>query len=124
MSAVPGDRITLTGVRAHGHHGVLAHERADGQEFLVDATLWLDLRPAAATDDLAATVDYGSLAQQLHDAVARDPLDLIEALVERLARVCLLDERVTACEITVHKPHAPVPVPFTDVAVTLRRERP
>lgn len=119
-----GDRVVLTGVRAFGHHGVLAHERADGQEFVLDAVLWLDLAPAGASDDLADTVDYGALAQALHDDVVRDPLDLIEALADRLARTCLADPRVTACEVTVHKPSAPIAVGFGDVAVVVHRARP
>ncbi len=55
------DRISLTGLRVFARHGVHAAERKEGQEFVIDAVLWLDTRPAAAGDDLAATVDYGTL---------------------------------------------------------------
>ena len=117
------DTIRLTGLRATGFHGVFDHERRDGQEFVVDAVLEVDLRAAGASDDLADTVNYGTLAQALHDDVTGEPLDLIEALAERLAATCLRDPRVSAVEVTVHKPQAPVPVPFGDVAVTVRRAR-
>ena len=117
------DSIRLTGLRATGFHGVFDHEKRDGQEFVIDAVLEVDLRAAGASDDLADTVDYGTLAQALHDDVTGEPLDLIEALAERLAATCLRDRRVTAVEVTVHKPQAPVPVPFGDVTVTLRRTR-
>jgi dihydroneopterin aldolase len=119
---LPGtDRIVLTGLRVHGHHGVLASERRDGQEFVVDAVLAMDLRPAGAPDDLADTVHYGELAERLAAVVAGEPVDLLEALADRLAAVCLADVRVRAAEVTVHKPGAPIPLSFDDVAVTVVR---
>ena len=115
------DRITLTGLRVRGWHGVLPEERRDGQDFVVDAVLHLDLRPAGASDDLALTVHYGELAEALAAVVAGDPVDLLETLAERLADVCLTAGPVERVEVTVHKPDAPIPVPFTDVSVTVTR---
>jgi dihydroneopterin aldolase len=117
------DRIELTGLRVHGHHGVFEHERRDGQDFVVDVALEVDTRAAAASDDLARTVDYGALAQALAEVVAGDAVDLLETLAERLAQVCLGDERVAAATVTVHKPQAPIPLAFDDVAVTILRTR-
>lgn len=115
------DRIALTGLRVRGHHGVLAAERADGQDFIVDAVLEVDLRPAGASDVLADTLDYGVLASQLAAVVAGEPVDLIETLAARLAEVCLADGRVVSVEVTVHKPAAPIDLSFTDVSVTVIR---
>jgi dihydroneopterin aldolase len=115
------DRIALTGLRVHGRHGVLPEERRDGQDFVVDAVLCLDTRAAAASDDLADTVDYGVLAGRLADVVAGAPSDLIETLAARLADVCLAFPQVFEVELTVHKPAAPIPLSFTDVAVTVVR---
>jgi len=117
------DVITLTGLRVRGFHGVFEHERRDGQEFVVDAALEVDTTAAAASDDLADTVDYGDLAQRLAAVVAGDPVDLLETLVGRLAEACLADPRVQAATVTVHKPQAPIPLAFADVAVTIRRAR-
>ena len=117
------DRLALTGLRATGHHGVLERERIEGQEFVVDVELGLDTRPAAAADDLAATVHYGDLAQRLHAAVTSDPVDLIETLAQRLADVCLAEPRVSWVDVTVHKPHAPIEVAFDDVSLTIHRSR-
>jgi dihydroneopterin aldolase len=118
------DRISLLGLRSFGRHGVLDHERRDGQEFVVDAVLWLDTRSAAAADDLALTVDYGAVAARLAAIVSGEPVALIETLAARLAAACLsADRAVREVEITVHKPHAPVSVPFRDVTVTIRRSR-
>jgi dihydroneopterin aldolase len=117
------DRIQLTGLRVRGRHGVLEYERRDGQDFLVDATLWLDGRPAAASDDLADTVDYGGLAERIATVVGGEPVRLIETLAARLVELCMADERVIAAEVTVHKPHAPIAREFADVAVTARRSR-
>ena len=115
------DRISLTGLRVRGHHGVLSQERRDGQDFVVDVVLHLDLGPAAASDDVAQTVHYGELAEQLAAVVAGEPVDLLETLAERLAAVCLRASRVGRAEVTVHKPSAPITVPFADVAVTVVR---
>ena len=120
----PLDRVELTGLRVTGHHGVFAFEREQGQEFVVDVVLHVDTRVAAASDDLADAVDYGVVAQRVHDAVARDPVNLIETLAGRIASTCLYDDRVRAVDVALHKPHAPVPVPFGDVVVRIHRVAP
>jgi dihydroneopterin aldolase len=117
------DRISLLGLRVHGRHGVFAHERADGQEFVVDAVLWLDTAAAAAADDLSLTADYGALADRLAAIVAGEPVALIETLADQLAAACLADPAVAEAEVTVHKPQAPVRHQFADVTVTIRRSR-
>lgn len=119
----PMDKICLTGLRAYGYHGVLAAEREHGQEFIIDATLWLDTSSAAEHDDLARTVDYGALGSRLAEIVAGEPVALIETLAQRLAAACLADDLVRHAEVTVHKPQAPVGVPVRDVSVTIRRSR-
>ncbi|MCC4908442.1 dihydroneopterin aldolase [Microbacterium sp. cx-59] len=118
-----GDRITLTGVRGFGYHGVFPDERRDGQEFVVDVTIRIDLRPAAASDDVADTVHYGELAEQIVADIAGPPVDLIETLAARIADGVLDRPGVIAVTVTVHKPSAPITVPFGDVAVTIERER-
>lgn len=118
------DRISIVGLRVRGNHGVFAEERAAGQEFVVDAVLWLDTAPAAAADDLRLTADYGSIADRLAAIVAGPPVSLIETLADRLAAACLADRAVREAEVTVHKPHAPVQQEFADIAVTIRRSRP
>ncbi|MEJ7771802.1 MAG: dihydroneopterin aldolase [Geodermatophilaceae bacterium] len=117
------DRIILRGLRVRGHHGVFEHERRDGQDFVIDVVLSMDTSAAGRSDDLNDTIHYGVLAEELAADVARDPLDLIEALAQRLADRCLVDPRVEEVEVTVHKPQAPVTVPIADVAVTIIRGR-
>jgi dihydroneopterin aldolase/2-amino-4-hydroxy-6-hydroxymethyldihydropteridine diphosphokinase len=118
------DRIELRGLRVHGRHGVLPFERRDGQDFLIDAVLSVDTRPAAATDDLALTADYGTLSERLAQIVAGEPVQLIETLAQRLAEACLAEPVVQRVRITVHKPEAPISRAFSDVAVTITRDRP
>lgn len=117
------DRITLTGLRVRGHHGVYDHEKRDGQEFLVDVTVWIDLDRAAATDDVAETLHYGELATRVAEIVAGEPRDLIETVGTEIADDIMADGRAHAVEVTIHKPHAPIPLDFADVAVTIRRSR-
>jgi dihydroneopterin aldolase len=117
------DRVGLHGLRVHGNHGVHDHERSEGQDFVIDAVLGLDTRPAAAGDDLSLTVDYGKLAARLAAVVAGEPVRLIETLADRLAGVCLAEPAVREVEITVHKPHAPLPQAFDDITVTIQRRK-
>lgn len=117
------DRIELRGLRVRGHHGVFEHERRDGQDFVVDIIVWLDLTRAARTDDLADTLDYGALAQRAAVIVAGQPRNLIEGVAAHVADDVFADQRVDAVEVTVHKPQAPIPLEFADVAVVARRSR-
>ncbi|GAA2501658.1 dihydroneopterin aldolase [Streptomyces thermolineatus] len=117
------DRVALRGLRARGHHGVFDHERAEGQTFVVDLVLGLDTRPAAAADDLTLTVHYGIVAEEVVAVVSGEPVDLIETLAQRIADRCLAHEAVQEVEVTVHKPNAPITVPFDDVTVTITRRR-
>ncbi len=118
-----GDRIALRGLQVRGHHGVFDHERRDGQDFVVDVTAWLDLAAAAASDALADTLDYGALARRVAAVVGGPPADLIETVAGRVADEVLTDTRVTAVEVTLHKPQAPIPLEFADVAVVVHRTR-
>ncbi len=113
----------MRGLVFRGHHGVFESERRDGQDFLVDLELGIDSTTAAATDDLRDTVDYGTLVDEVRVAVEDDPVDLIETLAQRLADVCLAHSGVQSVEVTVHKPHAPIPATFADVALTIHRSR-
>lgn len=116
-----GDEITLTGLRVFGRHGVYEEERRVGQHFTVDFTLELDTRRAAASDDVSDTVHYGEAAELVAGIVAGEPVDLIETLAGRIADALLAIPLVDAVRVTVHKPDAPIPLPFADVAVTVRR---
>ena len=117
------DRIRLTGVRARGFHGVYDAERRSGQDFVVDLDLELSLAAAAASDDVADTVHYGELAERVVEIVAGDPVDLLETLATRIADAALGFGLVDAVTVTVHKPQAPIAVPFGDVSVTIERRR-
>jgi dihydroneopterin aldolase len=117
------DRITLTGLRVRGRHGVFDHERRDGQDFLVDIKVWLDLDLAAMTDDLTDTLHYGELAERAAAIVGGPPCNLIETVAAKVVDEVMTDERVHAAEVTIHKPSAPIPLTFADVSVTARRSR-
>lgn len=119
----PMDEITLKGVRAFGRHGVFEEERRDGQYFFVDVTLYLSTARAAGTDEVADTVHYGDVAERIVELVGGEPVKLIEALAERIASDLLGYDAVRMVAVTVHKPDAPITVPFDDVSVTIRRAK-
>jgi dihydroneopterin aldolase len=118
------DELSVTGIECFAHHGVFAHERREGQVFVVDLVLGLDTRPAARSDDLHDTVDYGSLVARVKAAVESDPVDLIETLAQRISDVCVSDDRVDWARVTVHKPAAPIDAVFSDVTLTITRSSP
>lgn len=115
------DELAIVGVECFAHHGVFDFERREGQVFVIDLVLGIDTSPAAASDDLRDTVDYGSLVAQVKASVESDPVDLIETLAQRIADVCLLDSRVEWVRVAVHKPDAPIDATFRDVALTITR---
>jgi len=119
----PRDRISLLGVEAVGHHGVLELERLGGQPFVVDVVLELDLSKAGRSDALSDTVSYAEVAGDVMARITGPPFDLIERLAEVIADDVLARPLVAVVEVTVHKPQAPVGHPFTDVQVQVRRER-
>lgn len=115
------DWIELTGLRVFGRHGVLDEERRMGQPFIID--LALGLAAADRGDRLDRTVNYAEVAQQVHDVVAGEPVDLVETLAERVAAVCLTHRLVQRVRVAVHKPQAPIALPFDDVRVRIERQR-
>jgi dihydroneopterin aldolase len=117
------DHVSLRGITGYGHHGVHDFEREQGQHFVVDVDCRVDLSRAAITDDLRHTLDYGTLAQAIVTDIEADPLNLIEALADRIARTCLHFDPVLGVTVTVHKPEAPIPVTAADIAVTLTRSK-
>lgn len=116
-----GDYITLTGLRVRANHGVYDFERENGQDFVIDLTVGIDLQAASASDDVTQTIHYGELAEKVAAAVASDPVDLIETVAERVADLVLAYPAASSVRVTVHKPDAPITVPFGDVAVSILR---
>jgi dihydroneopterin aldolase len=119
----PQDELSITGIECFAHHGVFDFEKREGQVFVVDLVLGIDTRPAAASDDLVDTVNYGTLVADVKAAVERDPVDLIETVAQRITDVCLLDTRVEWARVTLHKPDAPIDATYSDVALTITRTR-
>jgi len=116
--------ITLTGVRAYGYHGVLDSERRDGQDFIVDAEMEVDTGPASQSDDVSHTVNYAEVAADIVAIIEGEPRNLIETVVAQIADTVLAHyELVQSVVITLHKPQAPVGVPFGDVSIRTQRRR-
>lgn len=116
------DQISVTGIKAFGYHGVLPHEAADGQEFIVDLKVDLDLRAASISDDLNDTINYADLAQIVHHNIVGERVQLIERLAGRIAdEIMAAHKAITSIQVTVHKPQAPVTLDFDDISVTITR---
>lgn len=116
------DQINITGVKAFGYHGVLQHEALEGQEFIVDLLITLDLQTASRSDQLADTINYADLAQIVHNNIVGERVQLIEKLAGRIAdEIKSAYKQILSVSVTVHKPHAPITLDFHDVSVTITR---
>lgn len=116
------DQIKVTGIKAFGFHGVLAHEAVEGQEFIVDLEVTLDLRAASESDELTQTINYAELAQIAHDIVVGESVQLIERLAGKIAeQISSTYPQISSVSVTIHKPHAPIALNFDDVSVTITR---
>lgn len=115
------DVITLRGLTARGHHGVLPFEREGSQPFSADVSLWVDTRAAASTDDIDSTVSYADIAEEAVGVLTGPSVYLLETLAQRIADVALAHAQVQGVEVTIHKPMAPLRQQFSDVSVTIRR---
>ena len=116
------DVIRIEGIEAFGYHGVFPQEKREGQTFLVDVDIETSFDEAIAHDDVAYTVDYGVVAERVAEIIQGEPADLIETVCDRIVTMVLSLERVKATRVTIHKPHAPISVPFAGVSVSRRRE--
>ena len=117
------DKISLTGISGFGYHGVLESERKNGQEFLVDVVLYCDLGEAGKSDDLPKTINYADVAALIHKRIIDEPVNLLERLAQLIAEDIINNFDINEVEVTVHKPQAPIPLPFTDVSVSIKRKR-
>lgn len=118
------DKIKITGVEAHGYHGYFDYERETGQPFVVDAELSVDLRESGFRDELAETVDYNELATLIHNEIKGPSVKLIESLAERIAgKILTAYPLVKEAKVTVHKPRAPISVPYGNISITIKRSR-
>jgi len=117
------DKISIVGISGFGYHGVLESERKNGQEFFVDVVLYCDLSEAGKNDDLSKTFNYADVAALVHKRIIGEPVNLLERLAELIAEEILKIFAIDEIEVTVHKPQAPIPLPFTDVSVSIKRNR-
>ena len=117
------DRIHLRGLEVFAHHGVFDFEEEQGQTFVVDVSIEVDLADAGASDELTSTVDYGELARTVHARVESERHNLIERVAQRVAETVLEHPLVQSVDVLVHKPGAPIPLAFSDVVVEIHRTK-
>ena len=118
------DRIFINGLSLHAYHGVMAYEAKVGQTFTIDLDLDIDLSDAARSDKVMDTVSYDKVVTCTSDAFCAQRYRLIEAAASRVADAVLTAfPRVRSITVTIHKPHAPIAATFSDVGVTLVRNR-
>ena len=118
-----GPLIELRGLRVFAHHGVLAHERRDGQTFVLDVDIRCASGACEASDRLEDAVDYSAVADRVVELAQGGPYDLIERLAAVIADDLLERFAISAVRVRVGKPQAPIAHPFEDVGVVVCRPR-
>ena len=118
------DKIILKGLSFWGCHGLFPEEKDKPQPFKVDLVLFHDLKTAARSDDINATVDYGRVFQEVGQIVEQSSFNLIETLAEEIScRILQVFPLLSAVETTVYKPQAPIKGEFDYMAVQILRCR-
>ena len=118
------DRIFVSGLVIHAHHGVMEHESKVGQRFVLDIELSIDLKDAARSDKLVDTVSYAAIVESASRAFTAQSYRLVETAAGAVADALLADfARMLTVKVTLRKPHAPIAAIFADVGVTLVRGR-
>ncbi len=112
------DKISISGLKGFGYHGVLDHEKSDGQDFYVHVTIDANFDAAIASDDVADTINYAEVAQIAVDAISQTRFDLIESLADFIGNKLMTLNGVLGVSVTVEKPSAPIDVTFGTVSVT------
>jgi dihydroneopterin aldolase len=120
---LPEDKIILEGLLFYGYHGVLAEEKALGQPFSVSVTLYLPLEEAGREDNLEKTINYAHVYRDIAAIMEGPPVQLLEALAERIAGAVLAYEAVSAVQVTVAKPKPPIPGMMDGVKICIHREK-
>ena len=115
------DRVFVRGIQFYGHHGVSEEERRQGQRFLVDVELNLDLRPAAGSDELSASIDYAEVLRMVRQVGEKEQYRLLETLAERIAALLLERFPVATVRVRASKPAPPLPGAFESVGVEISR---
>ena len=116
--------VQIKGVSVTARHGVLEQEKTNPQNFLIDISFDYDCAPAAQSDDITLAVNYAEVCATAYDICADNSFNLIEKLAREIAFA--IAEKFPAIQklsVTVHKPQAPVGLPFEDICVTFELER-
>jgi dihydroneopterin aldolase len=101
-----GDRIFLHGLEVECIIGFIEWERRTKQTIVVDVEMPVDCARAAASDDVADTLDYKRVAKRLITFVGESDFKLVETLAHRAALLILAEFGVEWVRLSVNKPGA------------------
>ena len=117
------DFIKVTNLKIFAYHGVLEEEKKNGQDFYLNAKVYLNLRKAGLSDKLEDTVNYDKIVITMAEAFAKKQFDTIEAAAEYTVQEIMVNfPTIEAIELEVRKPHAPLTYVPEDISVTIYRE--
>ena len=116
------DQIKIDNLKIFAHHGVFDFEKEKGQNFYINAILYINLHKAGCSDDLNESTNYGEVCQFISDSMQKKTYNLIEAVAENLAKDLLIQfSKIVSLELEIRKPQAPIPLSFESVSVKISR---
>ncbi len=118
------DKIIINGLEVYAYHGVNPEEKTDGQNFIINAELFVDLSAPCETDELNDTVNYSKVIKLITRIMTSEKYNLIEHAAQKTADGLLAEfDRIKKVKLTLKKPDAPIKADFNFVAVEIERER-
>ena len=97
------DKIILEGISVNAVIGTLPHERIRRQNLIADIEISLDLKKAAASDDLFQSVDYSEIEKRTVEIVQTSSFQLLEALAGRIGEMLLSYDLVRHAQVSLFK---------------------
>lgn len=118
------DKIIIAGLEIFAYHGVNQEEKENGQNFVLDISLFADLSKAKQSDNLADTVNYAAVRKTVEKAFLSEKYDLLERAAKVVCDAVLAEfPAVQKIAVCLKKPEAPMSAAFDYVAVEIEVER-
>ena len=118
------DKIIIEELKIFARHGYYDFEKENGQDFYVNAVLFLDMQKAGISDNLELTANYNDVCMNIISFMEDNIFDTIEAVAEKMSMFILNKFQVLkGIELEIRKPNAPVDAKFRSLSVKVTRER-
>lgn len=100
------DQVFIKGLTTEAVIGIYDWERTLRQPLVFDLDMAWDIRPAAAHEDISATLNYAAISEYITTFVEASEFLLVETLAEHLAALLRKEFDIPWLRLRVTKPDA------------------